>query len=99
MQLLYFQSGYCYINGTCIQSGTFKSNDSCLQCLASSNVFDWTFGMYDPLMYIVSHLQLFQFVKLLINAMNIKNVNILVVKLISIYADQKTISYNEHFIC
>eukprot|EP00105_Crassostrea_gigas_P015202 XP_011432123.1 PREDICTED: von Willebrand factor D and EGF domain-containing protein [Crassostrea gigas] len=36
------QSGYCFINGTCIQSGTFKSNDSCWQCLALSNAFDWT---------------------------------------------------------
>lgn len=99
MQLLYFQSGYCYINGTCIQSGTFKSNDSCLQCLASSNVFDWTFGMYDPLMYIVSQFTTIPICQIVNQCNEYKNVNILVVKLISIYADPKTISYNEHFCC
>lgn len=48
MPLMHFQSGYCYINGTCIHSWTFKSNNSCWQCLASSNAIDWTWGMYDP---------------------------------------------------
>lgn len=36
------QNGFCYINGTCIETGTFKSNESCWQCLPLFNTFDWT---------------------------------------------------------
>lgn len=60
--VMQFQSGYCFINGTCIQSGTLKSNDSCWRCLALSNAFDWTWGMYGPYMYNVSLLKHIQIV-------------------------------------
>ncbi|XP_065927240.1 von Willebrand factor D and EGF domain-containing protein isoform X2 [Magallana gigas] len=36
------QNGFCYINGTCIERGTSKSNESCWQCLPLFNTFDWT---------------------------------------------------------
>ncbi|XP_078340873.1 von Willebrand factor D and EGF domain-containing protein-like [Crassostrea virginica] len=36
------QSGYCFIEGQCIQDGALKSNDTCLQCKPTSNAFNWT---------------------------------------------------------
>nr|XP_022321514.1 uncharacterized protein LOC111123472 isoform X2 [Crassostrea virginica] len=35
------QTGYCYINGRCIQSGTFKHNNTCLQCQPRIDVYEW----------------------------------------------------------
>nr|XP_022309439.1 uncharacterized protein LOC111115119 [Crassostrea virginica] len=35
------QMGYCFINGTCIQDGTFKSDDTCLQCQPQIDLYEW----------------------------------------------------------
>nr|XP_022339990.1 von Willebrand factor D and EGF domain-containing protein-like isoform X1 [Crassostrea virginica]XP_022339999.1 von Willebrand factor D and EGF domain-containing protein-like isoform X1 [Crassostrea virginica] len=36
------QSGFCYIDGQCIQDGASKNNDTCLQCKPTSDAFNWT---------------------------------------------------------
>ncbi|XP_048779375.2 von Willebrand factor D and EGF domain-containing protein-like isoform X2 [Ostrea edulis] len=36
------QDGYCYINGSCVQRGGLKNNDSCFQCDPDKDIYDWT---------------------------------------------------------
>nr|XP_022287219.1 von Willebrand factor D and EGF domain-containing protein-like [Crassostrea virginica] len=41
---IYFtlQNGYCFINGSCVPSGTVKTNESCWQCRPGIDIYDWT---------------------------------------------------------